>query len=68
MLFGFLSLPDNWVYVTYSTGDKVNVANQDTLSQGDADYFKQAWDKPHKKVTQVHLETPNGETLKTYTY
>lgn len=68
MMFGFLSLPDNWVYITYKDGKRESVSNQDELTQRDADYFKTIWDKKGNPVIKVQLLDSNDKLLIEYTY
>lgn len=68
MMFGFLSLPDNWVYITYKDGTKNNVSNQDTLKQREADELKNEWDKKENPVIKVQLLDSDDNLLKEYTY
>lgn len=68
MRVGFLDLPNNWVYITYETGKKKNVANQDTLTQKEADEYKKMWEKPNNKIVKVELFTSDDKLIKTYTY
>ena len=68
MMFGFLSLPDNWVYITYKDGERKNVSNQDALTQCEADYFKRMWDKKGNPVIKVQLLDMEHNLLKEYTY
>ena len=68
MMFGFLSLPDNWVYITYKDGTKKSVSNQDTLTQREADEFKNEWRKKGNPVIKVQLLDSDDKLLKEYTY
>ena len=68
MLFGFLSLPNNWVYVMYEDGHIVNVANQDTLTEQQARYYKKAWELEDNSIVEVFLETSKGEKIVSYEY
>ena len=67
---GLFNLPSKWVYIEYSDGERVNVANTDTLSQGEADSFKDDWEKASsgKTVKKVTLETSSGDIVKSFTY
>lgn len=68
MMFGFLSLPDNWVYIIYKDGTKKSVSNQDILTQREADEFKKEWDKKGNPVIKVQLLDSDDKLLKEYTY
>ena len=63
-----LTMPSRWVYVWYTSGRIVNVANSDTLRKEEAEYFRDKWSKDNEKVVRVTLENRNGDILKTYTF
>lgn len=64
-----LCLPNRWVYVWFEDGRVLNVANQDTLSKDEADYFQRNWTAAkHLKVVRVTLEDRNGNILKTFKF
>ena len=67
---GLFDLPSKWVYIEYSNGERVNVANTDTLSQGEADSFKDSWEKASngRAIKKVTLETTSGSIVKSFTY
>ena len=69
---GLFDLPSKWVYVEYSDGERVNVANTDTLSQGEADSFKGDWEKASsangRVIKKVTLETTSGSVVKSFIY
>lgn len=66
---GLFGLPRNWVYVEFDDEklEMENVANQDTLSQKEADEFKEYWSKK-AKVKAVLLTDKYGAVIKRYDY
>lgn len=66
---GWFDLPEHWVYVIYEDGKTENVANTDSLSKKEAQWFKDHWAQARgKKVVEVSLETDDGVKLKTFNY
>ena len=63
-----LFLPEKWVYVTFKGGERINVANTDTLTREEAEKFRDQWERSRKKkVIQVELEDRQG-TWALYTF
>lgn len=61
----FIDLPRYWAYVHFDNGDKLSVANTDTLTRKEAEEYKREWS--HKgNINRVTLETHNGELLASY--
>lgn len=65
----WLGLPSRWVYVKYKNGKSENVANSDTLSEAEAQKYKERWESARKtKVVSVTLEDGTGKVLKSYDF
>ncbi len=67
-MIGYIGLPSLWVFVHYNSGLKMNVANSDTLSKEEANYYKEMWDfkRDGAEVVRVTLESNKGKIYKEY--
>lgn len=64
-----LSLPKFWVNAWYEDGETENASNSDTLTVGEASYFKSMLEEARKKkVVRITLETINGDIIKVFRY
>ena len=64
---GLFDLPRYWVYVEFANGKRMNVANTDTLSEEEAEKFKNYWEKK-ADIIKVTLESSDGKVLKEFNY
>lgn len=61
MNLGALNMPSKWVYVIFTDGTDVNVANTDTLTRDEAIWYKKEWNMAavggmaHGSVVEVQL-------------
>ena len=64
---GSFDLPSKWVFVEFENGDSQNVASQSSLSQKEADWFKDYW-ASRGTVTAVVLQDSKGNEIKRFKY
>lgn len=66
----YVGLPSKWVFVWYASGRVMNVANTDSLSEEEAEKYKQMWDykRDNAEVIKVTLESNKGTVYKEYEF
>lgn len=62
---GWFDLPSYWVYVYFDGGVHENVANTDTLSKEEAQWYHDHWSRArNRNVYKVTLEDSHGNILR----